>query len=216
MKKLSKDVLTTGEVAKICNVSLRTVIKWFDKGFLNGYVIPGTKDRRIPRSELIDFMKANKMPISPLEQITKGELMEYCWEYFARINPDWNPAVCENCLIYDSHTLECYTLVDRLKTKGTSCAFACNECEYYHNEWENNGKYEEGIPDKTPCWEYYKDKSDCSEKCLECPVYKTKAIKCFDYANIIKPVICCQNADCSNCSYFQHISDLIGKESSVE
>ena len=27
-----KDVLTTGEVAKICNVAARTVSKWFDSG----------------------------------------------------------------------------------------------------------------------------------------------------------------------------------------
>ena len=42
-----KDVLTTGEVAKICNVAPRTVSKWFDSGALHGYRIPGSKDRRI-------------------------------------------------------------------------------------------------------------------------------------------------------------------------
>ena len=31
-----KDVLTTGEVAKICNVAPRTVSKWFDSGALHG------------------------------------------------------------------------------------------------------------------------------------------------------------------------------------
>src|SRR4051812_28109101 len=40
-----KDVLTTGEVAKICNVAPRTVSKWFDSGALHGYRIPGSKDR---------------------------------------------------------------------------------------------------------------------------------------------------------------------------
>ena len=34
---LDKDVLTTGEVAKICNVASRTVSKWFDSGQLKGY-----------------------------------------------------------------------------------------------------------------------------------------------------------------------------------
>ena len=46
----SKDVLTTGEVAKICKVAPRTVTKWFDSGQLRGYRIPGSKDRRIPVS----------------------------------------------------------------------------------------------------------------------------------------------------------------------
>ncbi len=61
-----KNVLTTGDVAKICNVAPRTVSKWFDSGQLKGYRIPGSKDRRIPVSELICFMKANNMPATAL------------------------------------------------------------------------------------------------------------------------------------------------------
>jgi excisionase family DNA binding protein len=57
-----KNVLTTGDVAKICNVASRTVSKWFDNGQLRGYRIPGSKDRRIPLGELIRFMKAHNMP----------------------------------------------------------------------------------------------------------------------------------------------------------
>jgi excisionase family DNA binding protein len=57
-----RNVLTTGDVAKICNVAPRTVSKWFDSGQLRGYRIPGSKDRRIPINELIRFMKANNMP----------------------------------------------------------------------------------------------------------------------------------------------------------
>ena len=61
-----KNVLTTGDVARICNVAPRTVSKWFDSGQLKGYRIPGSKDRRIPRSELDRFMKANNMPATML------------------------------------------------------------------------------------------------------------------------------------------------------
>jgi len=57
-----KNVLTTGDVAKICNVAPRTVSKWFDSGQLKGYRIPGSKDRRIPVNELIRFMKMHNMP----------------------------------------------------------------------------------------------------------------------------------------------------------
>ena len=57
-----KNVLTTGDVARICNVAPRTVSKWFDSGQLKGYRIPGSKDRRIPVNELIRFMKAHQMP----------------------------------------------------------------------------------------------------------------------------------------------------------
>ncbi|HEY0008723.1 MAG TPA: response regulator [Tepidisphaeraceae bacterium] len=61
-----KDVLTTGEVAKICQVAPRTVSKWFDSGALPGYRIPGSKDRRIPLGQLVKFMKQNGMPLNGL------------------------------------------------------------------------------------------------------------------------------------------------------
>lgn len=62
----TKDVLTTGEVAKICNVAPRTVSKWFDSGALHGYRIPGSKDRRIPLNQLVHFMKKHGMPLNGL------------------------------------------------------------------------------------------------------------------------------------------------------
>ncbi len=67
-RKYSKrDILTTGEVARICNVAPRTVSKWFDNGQLRGYRIPGSRDRRIPLDQLMRFMKAHGMPIGGLE-----------------------------------------------------------------------------------------------------------------------------------------------------
>ena len=63
MGLLDKDVLTTGEVAKICNVAPRTVSKWFDSGQIKGYRIPGSKDRRIPVASLIQFMKDHGIPM---------------------------------------------------------------------------------------------------------------------------------------------------------
>lgn len=59
-----KDVLTTGDVAKICNVAPRTVCKWFDAGQLSGYRVPGSKDRRVPRVNLIAFMRQHGLPLN--------------------------------------------------------------------------------------------------------------------------------------------------------
>jgi excisionase family DNA binding protein len=61
-----KDVLTTGDVARICNVASRTVSKWFDSGQLRGYRIPGSKDRRIPLANLLAFMKQHQIPMDGL------------------------------------------------------------------------------------------------------------------------------------------------------
>ncbi|MCK4752240.1 MAG: response regulator [Planctomycetes bacterium] len=61
-----KDLFTTGEAAEVCKVSQQTIIRCFDSGRLEGFRIPGSKFRRIPRLNLIRFMKANHIPIDGL------------------------------------------------------------------------------------------------------------------------------------------------------
>jgi excisionase family DNA binding protein len=58
----SKSVLTTGEVASICKVAARTVSKWIDTGRLEGYRIPGSRDRRVTREALERFIRENRLP----------------------------------------------------------------------------------------------------------------------------------------------------------
>jgi excisionase family DNA binding protein len=57
-------VFTTGEVASICNVAARTVSKWIDSGRLEGYRIPGSRDRRVTRETLERFMREHGLPLS--------------------------------------------------------------------------------------------------------------------------------------------------------
>src|SRR3954471_21496814 len=71
----NKDVLTTGEVARICKVAPRTVTKWFDAGQLRGYKIPGSKDRRIPVTQLIRFLRQNNMPLDGMLHFTKTRIL---------------------------------------------------------------------------------------------------------------------------------------------
>ena len=66
MEKI-KDLLTTGEAAEICNVSQQTIIRCFDSGRLEGFRIPGSRFRRIPRESLIKFMRENHMPLDNVE-----------------------------------------------------------------------------------------------------------------------------------------------------
>ncbi|MBN1796834.1 MAG: helix-turn-helix domain-containing protein [Sedimentisphaerales bacterium] len=73
-----KNILTTGDVAKICNVAPRTVSKWFDSGQLKGYRIPGSRDRRIPMNELVRFMRQHGMPTDGLGVGTTRVLIVDC------------------------------------------------------------------------------------------------------------------------------------------
>ena len=59
-----KEALTTGEVARICNVAARTVSKWIDGGRLEGYRIPGSRDRRVHVSALENFVTTHGIPFT--------------------------------------------------------------------------------------------------------------------------------------------------------
>lgn len=69
-----KDVLTTGDVARLCRVTIRTVIKWFESGRLEGYRLPGSRDRRFTRRAVERFMRENDMPLDLLERPSDGSL----------------------------------------------------------------------------------------------------------------------------------------------
>ena len=71
----TKQVFTTGEVAQICKVSQQTVIRCFDSGKLKGFRVPGSRFRRIPREQLITFMKENQIPLDQLDSGKKRVLV---------------------------------------------------------------------------------------------------------------------------------------------
>ena len=66
MEKM-KELYTTGEAADICNVSQQTIIRCFDSGRLQGFRVPGSRFRRIPRESLVRFMKDNNIPLKNMD-----------------------------------------------------------------------------------------------------------------------------------------------------
>ena len=63
-----KQVFTTGEAAELCKISQQTIIRCFDSGRLHGFRVPGSRFRRIPRDELIRFMRENGIPADRFER----------------------------------------------------------------------------------------------------------------------------------------------------
>ena len=63
-----KDVFTTGDIARICRVSPKTVFKWIVSGLLDGYRLPGSKDWRVTRDSLLRFLEENGMPLRWLDE----------------------------------------------------------------------------------------------------------------------------------------------------
>jgi len=70
-----KDLFTTGEAADICRVSQQTIIRCFDSGRLKGFRVPGSKFRRIPRQNLVKFMRENNIPLDNLDSGKKKVLI---------------------------------------------------------------------------------------------------------------------------------------------
>ena len=70
-----KDLYTTGEAAEICRVSQQTIIRCFDSGRLQGFRVPGSKFRRIPRQNLVKFMRDNSIPLDNLDSGKKKVLI---------------------------------------------------------------------------------------------------------------------------------------------
>jgi two-component system, OmpR family, response regulator RpaA len=57
-----KAFYTTGDIARLCQVTKRTVITWIDSGKLKGYRIPGGRHRRVAAADLATFMKSHGIP----------------------------------------------------------------------------------------------------------------------------------------------------------
>lgn len=56
-------VLTSGDVAKLCNVNFRTVLRWIERGDLSAYKLPGRGDSRIRIDDFLEFLADHQMPV---------------------------------------------------------------------------------------------------------------------------------------------------------
>ncbi len=71
-RNFNKRNLTTGDIAKLCGVNFRTVIRWIQRGHLKAFQLPGRGDNRVQVADFISFLKENNMPI-PEELIPDGQ-----------------------------------------------------------------------------------------------------------------------------------------------
>lgn len=62
-RNFNKRNLTTGDIAKLCGVNFRTVIRWIQRGHLKAFQLPGRGDNRVQVADFIEFLNENDMPI---------------------------------------------------------------------------------------------------------------------------------------------------------
>lgn len=73
--KTQREWLTTGIAAKLCRVSIKSVIKWIDLGLLPAFTMPASSHRRINKADLIAFMIEHGIPLDTLGEMN-AEFLE--------------------------------------------------------------------------------------------------------------------------------------------
>ena len=133
----TKQVFTVGQVAEVCKVAPRTVTKWFDSERLKGFRLPGG-DRRVPREELMKFLKEHGMN-AVIEELTKqphndnplqiarnavSVLQEQGGEKLINVLAGMMRTCCTRCGIhntcefaYDAYNVDCEPRIDCLAAK---------------------------------------------------------------------------------------------------
>ena len=89
-----KRFFTTGETAKLLNISLSTVSRKFDEGILFGKKNPITGERLISRESIVVFMEKYKLPLDAFDQGKKRILFGTPDEQFF--------SLVQKILLYDS------------------------------------------------------------------------------------------------------------------
>jgi excisionase family DNA binding protein len=69
----AQEVFTTTEAARLCGMSKQKIVNLFDEGQIEGYRVPGEggrggRARRIPRKNLLEFMRKHGIPTERLEK----------------------------------------------------------------------------------------------------------------------------------------------------
>jgi hypothetical protein len=60
----TKTLFTTGEIAKLLDVNINTVVLWIESDQLEGFKLPGDTARRVEQSKLVDFIMRRDLPLA--------------------------------------------------------------------------------------------------------------------------------------------------------
>lgn len=65
-----KKFVTTGEIARICEVSPKTVIAWIERKQLRSFRI-GRGPRKVTLADLYEFLGSRNFPIASMEDLSR-------------------------------------------------------------------------------------------------------------------------------------------------
>ncbi len=132
------NLLTTGEVARLCGVTPDAVLKWIKKGKLPATRTPGGH-YRVARADCEErgLGRSGHEPdpeqaVTPAAQ-SAGVLR--CWEYFSDHGEP--RAVCRSCLVFRARAQNCHLLAALGERAGHRRHFcpteSCEDCSFFRN-----------------------------------------------------------------------------------
>lgn len=126
---MDSELLTTGQVAKMCGVTSDAVLKWIKKGRLPAVRTAGGHFR-VSRSALAAFTDGRSGAPTRDAEDQPGRLR--CWEYFGEAG---NPGdACIECLVYRMRAERCYEVADlgdSIGHKRKFCRTDCKSCSFF-------------------------------------------------------------------------------------
>lgn len=76
MKITEPSVYTTGKIARLCSVSIRTVARWIESNDLKAYRLPGdATEYRVAQQDLLKFLKKFDLPYEHIEDIKIHDIL---------------------------------------------------------------------------------------------------------------------------------------------
>jgi excisionase family DNA binding protein len=124
-------VLTTGQAAKLCEVTPDTILKWIRRGRLRGSRTAGGH-YRINREDLEPHIPPGRLetPVSEMPGCFPNKLR--CWEYLS--NKGVVRDSCKSCVVYRVGAARCFLMAGLEPDIGHAkrfCQSSCEDCVYY-------------------------------------------------------------------------------------
>ena len=127
------ELLTTGEVAKLCGVTPNAVLKWIKRGKL-----PATRTQgghyRVSRETCVQLgLCEPSIEKRELRDVARRESGQpRCWEFYGGQGDPRDE--CRACVVYEARAQNCYALARLGQEAGhqlSFCATECAECAFY-------------------------------------------------------------------------------------
>ena len=190
---IMKELLSTTDASKLCQVNRLTVINWANKGIIPTHKTPGGH-RRILKDDLLKFMKDHGMDSANSELATPETNFRWCWDYHK--DEKYKNHKCRGCLVHLTNAKKCYMLREKVGHNRVFCKNNCDSCQY-RKDYLDNFQW---------CWEFHRDHGAAGHKCAECVVFQSGIKKCYILREETghKKIFC--TSDCQDCDYYKKVA----------